>query len=68
MNLLTLTEIRRAAQTGSVSARVHVEVEAATAKTQREGKPYCELTLADACDRPRAGMLGVAADVEHRGR
>jgi 3'-5' exoribonuclease len=51
MNLMTLTEIRRAAQTGTVSARVHVEVEAATAKTQREGKPYCELTLADACDR-----------------
>src|SRR5215467_263712 len=51
MNLLTLTEIRRAAQTGAVSARVHVEVEAAAAKTQREGKPYCELTLADACDR-----------------
>jgi 3'-5' exoribonuclease len=51
MNLLTLTEIRRAAQTGAVSARVHVQVEAAAAKTQREGKPYCELTLADACDR-----------------
>ena len=32
-------------------ARVHVQVEAATAKTQREGKPYCELTLADACDQ-----------------
>src|SRR5215831_7141880 len=51
MNLLTLTEIRRAAQTGAVSARVHVQVEGAAAKTQREGKPYCELTLADACDR-----------------
>ena len=51
MNLLTLTEIRRAAQAGAVSARVHVQVEAAAAKTQREGKPYCELTLADACDR-----------------
>src|SRR6059036_558085 len=51
MNLLTLTEIRRAAQNGAVPARVHVQVEAATAKTQREGKPYCELALADACDR-----------------
>jgi len=48
---MTLTEIRRAAQNGAVPARVHVQVEAATAKTQREGKPYCELALADACDR-----------------
>jgi 3'-5' exoribonuclease len=54
MDLMTLTEIRQAAsRTGgsAVSARVHVQVEAATAKLQREGKPYCELALADACDR-----------------
>jgi 3'-5' exoribonuclease len=51
MDLMTLTEIRRAAQNGAVSARVHVQVEGVTAKTQREGKPYCELALADACDR-----------------
>jgi hypothetical protein len=48
MDLMTLTEIRRAAQNGAVPARVHVQVEAATAKMQREGKPYCELVLADA--------------------
>jgi 3'-5' exoribonuclease len=51
MDLMTLTEIRRAAQNGAVQAHVHVQVEAVTAKTQREGKPYCELVLADACDR-----------------
>src|SRR5207248_1275831 len=51
MDLMTLTEIRKAAQNGAVPARVHVQVEAATAKMQREGKPYCELGLADACDR-----------------
>jgi 3'-5' exoribonuclease len=51
MDLKTLTEIRCGAQNGSVSARVHVQVESAIAKTQREGKPYCELVLADACDR-----------------
>jgi 3'-5' exoribonuclease len=51
MDLLTLTEIRRAAQNGAVCACVHVQVEAATAKTQREGKPYCELVLADSCDQ-----------------
>src|SRR5213595_3062806 len=51
MDSMTLTEISRAAQNGAVPARVHVQVEAATAKTQREGKPYCELALADACDR-----------------
>ena len=51
MDLLTLTEIRRAAQKGAVSARVHVQVESATPKLTREQKPYCELSLADACDR-----------------
>ena len=54
MDLLTLTEIRRAAsRTGgsAVPARVHVQVESATPKLTREQQPYCELTLADACDR-----------------
>src|SRR5437870_2725895 len=54
VNLLTLTEVRRAAaRTGgsAVPARVHVQVQSATAKTQREGKPYCELVLADPCDQ-----------------
>src|SRR6476646_5647098 len=51
MNLLTLTEIRRATQNGAASARVHVQVESATPKLTREQQPYCELTLADACDR-----------------
>src|SRR5207302_7942442 len=51
MDLLTLTEIRRAAQKGAVSARVHVQVESAAPKFTREQKPYCELSLADACDR-----------------
>jgi 3'-5' exoribonuclease len=51
MNLLTLKEIRRATQNGATSARVHVQVESATPKLTREQQPYCELTLADACDR-----------------
>jgi 3'-5' exoribonuclease len=51
MDLMTLTEIRRAAQNGAVSARVHVQVESATPKLTREQQPYCELVLADACDR-----------------
>jgi 3'-5' exoribonuclease len=51
MNLLTLTEIRRATQNGVTSARVHVQVESALPKLTREQQPYCELTLADACDR-----------------
>jgi 3'-5' exoribonuclease len=51
MNLLTLTEIRRAAQHGAVVARVHVQVGSAAPKLTREQQPYCELTLADACDR-----------------
>ena len=48
---MTLTEIRRAAQNGGVSARVHVQVESAAPRLTREQQPYCELTLADACDR-----------------
>src|SRR4030095_2392020 len=51
MNLMTLTEIRRAAQNGAVSARVHVQVETAAPRLTREQQPYCELILADACDR-----------------
>ncbi len=51
MDLLTLAEIRRAAQNGAVPARVHVQVESATPKLTREQQPYCELVLADACDR-----------------
>jgi 3'-5' exoribonuclease len=51
MNLMTLSEIRRAAQSDPVSARAHVQVEGATAKLTREQKPYCELSLADASDR-----------------
>src|ERR1700731_216540 len=51
MQLMTLSEIRRAAQDGTVSAKVHVQVESAAPKLTREQKPYCELSLADACDR-----------------
>ncbi len=51
MQLMTLSEIRRAAQSGPVTARVHVQVESAAPKLTREQKPYCELSLADACDR-----------------
>jgi len=51
MQLMTLSEVRQAVQKGPVSARVHVQVESATPKVTREQKPYCELGLADACDR-----------------
>src|SRR5207244_10989646 len=51
MNLMMLTEIRRAAQSGAVSAHVHVQVGSVAPRLTREQQPYCELTLADACDR-----------------
>jgi 3'-5' exoribonuclease len=51
MDLLTLTEIRRAAQNGAVTARVHVQVESASPKLTSKQEPYCEVTLADACGR-----------------
>ncbi len=50
-DLLTISEIRRRAQERSVTARVHAQVESTSAKATREGKPYCEMSLADACDR-----------------
>lgn len=48
---MTITEIRRAVQSSPATARTHVQVESATPKTTREQQPYCELVLADACDR-----------------
>lgn len=51
MELLTISEIRQRAQNGLVMARAHAQVESAAAKSTREGKPYCEINLADACDR-----------------
>ncbi|MEY2525374.1 MAG: 3-5 exoribonuclease, partial [Verrucomicrobiota bacterium] len=51
MDLSTLSEVRRAAQSGPVQARVHVQVEAAAPRLTREQKSYCELILTDACDR-----------------
>jgi 3'-5' exoribonuclease len=51
MDLLTLSEIRRAVQSEPVQARAHVQVEAAAPRLTRDQKPYCELSLADACDR-----------------
>ena len=51
MELLTLRSTRQRVQAGPVEARVHVQVEAAAGKVTREGKPYCELGLADAADR-----------------
>jgi len=51
VDLMTLGEIRRAARSDPVEARVHVQVESAAPRLTREQQPYCELVLADACDR-----------------
>ncbi len=59
MDLKTLSEVRRAAQgAGPVTARVHVQVDTVTPKFTREGKQYCELSLADACDRMTLRVWG----------
>ena len=59
MELKTLSEIRRAAQNGKpLEARVHVQVDTASPKFTREQKEYCELTLADACDRMTLRVWG----------
>ena len=51
MELKTLREIRQAVLHGPVETRAHVQIEALSAKTTRDQKPYCELTLADAIER-----------------
>jgi 3'-5' exoribonuclease len=51
LELLTISETRRRAQNGPVPARVHVQVNAMEGKSTRDGKPYCEMAVADACDR-----------------
>lgn len=51
MELLTLQEVRRRVVAGPVEAQVHVQVEGAAGKVTRDGKPYCELSLAAAADR-----------------
>lgn len=51
MQLMSLSEIRRAVQDGAIEARSHVQVESAAAELTREQQPYCKLSLADACDR-----------------
>src|SRR5436853_2317610 len=51
IELLTISEVRRRTQNGFATARIHEQVESASAKATREGKPYCEISLSDACDR-----------------
>src|ERR1044071_2889534 len=51
MQLMTLSEIRRATQRDAITARAHVQVESVAAELTREQQPYCKLGLADACDR-----------------
>lgn len=48
MDLLTITDLKHAAQKERVEARVHAQVEALNKKETRDQKPFRELTLADA--------------------
>lgn len=51
VELFNIGEVRRRAQHGLVNARLHARLESAEAELTRDGKPYCKLALADACDR-----------------
>jgi 3'-5' exoribonuclease len=48
MQFMTIPEIKRAAQEGRVEATLHAQVESLVSKQTRDGKPYWELTMADA--------------------
>src|SRR5438067_1631685 len=45
--LLSITQLRRAAQQERVHARVHVQIESLAQKETRDQKPYWELIVAD---------------------
>ena len=47
MDLLTITDLKRAAQQGRAEARVHAQVEVINKKETRDQKPFWEITLAD---------------------
>ena len=48
MDLLTLSELKRAAMAGRVEAVIHGQIDSITRKETREQKPYWEVSLADA--------------------
>ncbi|HWB59706.1 MAG TPA: HD domain-containing protein [Chthoniobacteraceae bacterium] len=48
MDLLTISDLKRAAQNGRAEGRVHAQVETIVRKETRDLKPFWELTLADA--------------------
>lgn len=56
METLTISQIKRAAPEGRVEAVVHGQVEALVQKETKDGKPFWELTLADAEEADAAGV------------
>lgn len=47
MDLLTITQLKRAASDGRVEARIFAQVEAVSRKDASNGKPYFEMTFSD---------------------
>jgi 3'-5' exoribonuclease len=48
VELFTIASLRRAAGNGRLEARIHVQIDQLTRKETREGKPFYEMTVADA--------------------
>ena len=48
MEILTISQVKRAALEGRVDAAVHSQIESLVKKDTKEGKPFWEVTLADA--------------------
>jgi 3'-5' exoribonuclease len=48
VDLLTITQLKQAAPSGRVEARIRGQVDSLTEKATRDGKPFWELVLADA--------------------
>lgn len=51
MDLLTITQLKQHAGESPVSASIDVQLQSCITKTTKSGKPYLELTLADAIDQ-----------------
>src|SRR4051794_28588754 len=48
VTIFTIRELKQAAAEGKIGAGVHVQIEGLTRKDARNGKPFWELTAADA--------------------
>ena len=65
VNLLSITALKQAAASGRVPAAVHVQIDTLARKATREGKPFYELTVADADGKMTLRAWSDSASFDH---